>query len=65
MPLCRSLGEGLGEVWTRLDDPAARVFFCVSEGFMVLLHGFVKKSRKTPTGDLARTRRRRRELENA
>lgn len=52
-------------MWTRLDDPAARVFFCVSEGFMVLLHGFVKKSRKTPTGDLARTRRRRRELENA
>ena len=30
MPLCRSLGEGLWEVRTRLDDRVARVFFCVS-----------------------------------
>ena len=45
MPLCRSLGEGLWEVRTRLDDRVARVFFCVSGELMVLLHGFIKKSR--------------------
>ena len=30
----------------------ARVIFCAHEGQMVLLHGFVKKTRKTPKGDL-------------
>ena len=45
MPLCRSLGEGLWEVRTRLDDRVVRVFFCVSGELMVLLHGFIKKSR--------------------
>jgi len=65
MPLCRSLGEGLWEVRTRLEARTARVLFCVFEGQMVLLHGFVKKSRKTPGGELDLARRRKRELENA
>lgn len=50
MPLCRSLGGGLWEV--RSDLPPgriARVLFCVRDGRMVLLHGFIKKSQKTPT----------------
>jgi phage-related protein len=50
MPLCRSLGGGLWEV--RSDLPLgriARVLFCVRDGRMVLLHGFIKKSQKTPT----------------
>ena len=62
--LCRSLGEGLWEVRTRLDDRVVRVFFCVSGELMVLLHGFIKKSRRTPQGDLDLARRRKRELEN-
>ncbi len=44
MPLCRHLGSGLWEV--RSDLPLgriARVLFCVREGKMVLLHGFMKK----------------------
>jgi phage-related protein len=52
MPSCRNLGGGLWEV--RSDLPLgriARVIFCVHEGRMVLLHGFVKKSQKTPLGD--------------
>ena len=35
-----------------------RVIFCVSEGHAVLLHGFVKKSQKTPSADLELARRR-------
>ena len=31
----------------------ARVFFCVHEGHMALLHGFIKKSQKTPDKELA------------
>jgi len=30
----------------------ARVLFCVEQGRMVLLHGFVKKTRKTPQRDI-------------
>ena len=30
----------------------ARVLFCVAEGQMILLHGFIKKSQKTPGPDL-------------
>ena len=63
MPLCRSLCEGLWEVRTRLDDRVVRVFFCVSGELMVLLHGFIKKSRRTPKDDLDLARRRKRELE--
>jgi phage-related protein len=52
MPLCRSVGGGLWEV--RSDLPLgriARVLFCVRDGRMVLLHGFMKKSQKTPIAE--------------
>ena len=35
------------------DKRIARVIFVVHAGHMVLLHGFVKKTRKTPKPDLA------------
>ena len=58
-PLVGSLGDGLWEVRSRLDDRIARVIFCVEGRTMVLLHGFIKKTQKTPahTLDLARKRR--------
>ena len=58
MPLVRKLDKGLWEVRSRLPDRIARVMFTSGEGRMVLLHGFVKKSRKTPPEDfeLAKTR---------
>ena len=55
MPLCRSIKgyRGLWEIRTNIPDGRiARVFFCVREGAMVLLHGFIKKTRKTPVGEL-------------
>ena len=52
MPLCRNMGQGVWEVRTELRDRIARVLFCVFEEQMVLLHGFIKKSRKTPPADL-------------
>lgn len=36
----------------------ARVIFCVSDGKMVLLHGFEKKAQKTPRLDLEMARKR-------
>ena len=63
MPLCRSLGGGLWEVRSSLPrGRIARVVFCVAEARMVLLHGFVKKSQKTPAPDLALARARQKEV---
>src|SRR4030081_3232324 len=63
MPLCRSLGEGLWEVRSRLpSDRIARVLFSVVQHHIVVLHGFVKKSQKTPADDLALARKRKREF---
>jgi phage-related protein len=64
MPLCRPLGDGLWEV--RSDLPSsriARVLFSVVQGKIVVLHGFIKKTQKTPETDLALARRRKREFE--
>ena len=55
MPLCRRIKshEGLWEVRTSLPgNRIARVLFCNHEGEMILLHGFIKKSQKTPKADL-------------
>ena len=49
MPLVRSLGHDLWEVRSSLPrGRIARVIFCVAHGNMVLLHGFIKKTQKTP-----------------
>jgi phage-related protein len=58
MPVCRPLGAGLYEVRTTLtQNRIARVVFYIDrERRMVLLHGFIKKTRKTPDEDLALAR---------
>lgn len=64
MPLCRSLGGGLWEVRSNLTHGRiARVIFCVQGGGMILLHGFVKKTQKTPQPDLELARKRQKEIE--
>jgi len=53
MPLCRPLGRGLWEVRSDITDGRiARVLFCICDGRMVLLHGFIKKTQKTPDADI-------------
>lgn len=53
MPTCRPMGGGLFEVRTSLPQGRiARVLFCIYEGRMVLLHGFIKKTKKTPKKEL-------------
>ena len=64
MPLCRALGDGLWEVRSNLPgNRIARVLFSLHQGRIVALHGFIKKTRKTPSEDLALARRRQREFE--
>ena len=53
MPLVRALGRELWEVRSNLPrGRIARVLFCVEAECMVLLHGFIKKTQKTPQLDL-------------
>jgi len=59
MPVCRPLGRGLWEVRSRVsDNRIARVLFCFHDEAAVVLHGFIKKTRKTPPTDLALARKR-------
>jgi len=63
MPVCRPLGEGLWEVRSTLPSRRiARVIFCATQGSMVLLHGFIKKTQATPGADLDLARRRHQEV---
>lgn len=59
MPICRSMGDGLHEVRTSLSgNRIARVLFYVDKHQrMVLLHGMIKKSQRTPKADLDLARR--------
>jgi phage-related protein len=64
MPYCRPMGHGLWEVRSDLTgNRIARVIFCISDGEMVLLHGFEKKTQKTPPQDIELARIRKREIE--
>lgn len=56
MPLCRAMTghKGLWEVRSRItDDKIARILFFTDTNKMVLVHGFIKKSQKTPESDLS------------
>ena len=57
-PLVKPLGEKLWEIRSSLDNRIARVLFVFDHGTIVLLHGFIKKTQKTPSAeiDLARKR---------
>jgi phage-related protein len=54
MPVCKPLGDGVYEVRTSLaQNRIARVLFYIDKkGRMVLLHGFIKKTQKTPDENL-------------
>ena len=58
MPLVRSLGDGLWEVRSSLSGSIARVLFTTQANKIVLLHGFIKKTQKIPSKELALARRR-------
>jgi len=64
MPLCRPLGGGLWEVRSNLTSHRiARVLFCFVDGRIVALHGFVKKTQKTPDAELKLARQRKAEFD--
>lgn len=58
MPLVRKLDTDLWEARSHLRDRIARIVFTVQGAVMVLLHGFIKKSQKTPAAELKAAKRR-------
>lgn len=64
MPLCGSLGDGLWEIRSSLSSKREpRIIFCVMKERLVLLHGFIKKTEKTPKKDLNLAKKRKKEIE--
>ena len=54
MPVCRPLGKGLYEVRSHISHKRiARVIFSIIGDHMILLHGFIKKTQKTPKEEIA------------
>ena len=47
----------------KADRRIARVIVCIHDEELFALHGFIKKTQKTPDGDLKLARTRRRQLE--
>jgi phage-related protein len=58
MPVVRKIETGLWEVRSRMLGQIARVLLTVRGEWMVLLHGFIKKTEKTPREDLNLARQR-------
>jgi len=53
MPVARPLGNKLYEVRSNLTDKKiARVIFTIIDHYMVLLHGFIKKTQQTPKEEI-------------
>jgi phage-related protein len=63
MPLCRSLGAGLWELRSALpNNRIARLVFFVTRNRIGVVHGFIKKTRKTPVSEVALAQRRMKEM---
>jgi phage-related protein len=64
-PLVKSLGSGLFEIRTILpSNRISRVFFCIYDKKIVLLHAFIKKTQQTPPKELELARKRQKSLKN-
>jgi phage-related protein len=52
MPIVRSLHKGLWEIRSTIPNGIARIIFKMMDGEMILLHGFIKKTQKTPPQEI-------------
>jgi phage-related protein len=65
MPAVDHVDGDIWEVRTRLATRIARVLFALDGKTMVLLHGFVKKERKTPKAELDLAKQRLKKIRSA
>lgn len=63
-PKCKLLVNGIFEIRSNISaGRTARVFFFIESNGMYLLHGFIKKSQKTPLRDIDIAQKRKKEME--
>ncbi|MEI6187842.1 MAG: type II toxin-antitoxin system RelE/ParE family toxin [Alphaproteobacteria bacterium] len=63
MPVCKPLGDGLYEVRSTISSKREiRIIFYIRANQMILLHGFIKKSQKTPDKELELVKKRKKEV---
>jgi len=63
MPISKALGKGLFELRCQGKEGIGRVLYCTMVNReIVLLHGFIKKTQKTPPHDLEIAKRRMKEV---
>lgn len=63
MPLIRNMGVGFWELRSHIPKGIARVLFKIIKGEIILLHGFIKKTQKTPQEDIQLAQQRARKYE--
>ena len=55
--------DDIYEIRVSIVDGIVRIFFCVIDGYLVLLEGIVKKTQKTPKSTLALIKARRKKID--
>lgn len=66
MPHTRAFGQGLFEIRAKGREGIGRALFCLAVGRrIIILHGFIKKSAKTPSRELDIALRRLKEIAHA
>ena len=64
MPLVKYMGNGLWEARSSLPQgKISRILFVMHNNNIVLLHGFIKKTQKTPKKELDLAKKRKQQLE--
>jgi len=62
-PLVKSFGSGLFEARSSLPNHRiSRIFFCLHERIIVLLHGFIKKTQQTTDADKELAKKRQKDI---
>jgi len=65
MPFTQPMGNGLFEIRARGKEGIGRAFFCTTVGNkIIVLHAFIKKTKKTPQKELKIARQRFREVDH-
>ena len=65
LPYTKAMGGGLFEIRARGSAGIGRAFFCcVKEQKILVLHGFIKKTKKTPRRELRLAVKRMKEVKN-
>ncbi len=65
MPHTKAMSDGLFALRVKGQEGIARVFYCTKVSKrIIMLHGYVKKTQKTPTKELRKAQKRLSEVKN-